>query len=113
MIVVEAKTQKRFVRLTKKYNDGYDCWDVHREETCVNVDDGGYSNKKWYKSRGYKILTYKQWKSIFKGKDRGVCLRFNSKDVNEITTFLRYYKGENACEWIPYSGEYGDMYFFY
>ena len=48
---------------TKKY------WEHLKENTCVEVKDRfGYASKTYFKSRGYKIITLKELKTIMKNQ---------------------------------------------
>lgn len=67
-IAVRAKTRKRFKKLTEKYWLGgeYDAWDTHITTSCVDIKDGCFGHKKFFKENGYKILSWKEWKKIVK-----------------------------------------------
>ena len=82
MLKINYATQKQLSKITEYYNK----WEINPVEKVAIVNNE------------YHIaLTYKEWWSVVKGYDYGVCVRFDVKDEDKINEFLSHY--EDGWEW--------------
>ena len=82
MLKINYATQKQLSKVIKYYNK----WEINPVEIVVIVNNEYHMN-----------LTYKEWRSVIKGYDYGICVKFDVKDEENINQFMDFY--EDGWEW--------------
>src|SRR6478609_7302044 len=59
-IAVKVNSSEEFKKVTKyaRKNGEYDSFNIYKDESCVNLDDGCHQTESWYRRHEFTIISY-------------------------------------------------------